>query len=127
MNKAKIITALMDSEKQYGLVDTLHRVFGKNILVNLGFSKRVCDHAIEELDLSVRGYNALRRAGVITLGDLIELLNADLLKSVRNLGAKSISEIKTKITVFGFERLSEREKGEFFGYLVDNNTRIDLI
>ena len=127
MNKAKIITALMDSEKQYGLVDTLHRVFGKNIRVNLGFSKRVCDHAIEELDLSVRGYNALRRAGVITLGDLIELLNADLLKSVRNLGAKSISEIKTKITVFGFERLSEREKSDFFGYLVDNNTHIDLI
>lgn len=122
MNKAEVVKTLMDAEKQCGLVDTLHRVFGKNIRVNVGFSKSACDSSIEELALSVRSYNALRRANVTTLGDLIERLNEGGLKSIRNLGAKSFSEIQTKMLVFGFERLSEKEKVEFFNYLVENNT-----
>ena len=111
----------MDAEKQCGLVDTLQRVFGKNIRVNVGFSKSACDSSIEELVLSVRSYNALRRANVTTLGDLIERLNEGGLKSIRNLGAKSFSEIQTKMLVFGFERLSEKEKIEFFHFLVEKN------
>ena len=122
MNKAEVVKTLMDAEKQCGLVDTLHRVFGKNIRVNVGFSKSACDSSIEELALSVRSYNALRRANVITLGDLIERLNEGGLKTVRNLGTKSFSEIQTKMLVFGFERLSEKEKSEFFHFLVENNT-----
>lgn len=122
MNKAEIVKTLIDAEKQCGLVDTLHRVFGKNIRVNVGFSKSACDSSIEELALSVRSYNALRRANVITLGDLIERLNEGGLKTVRNLGTKSFSEIQTKMLVFGFERLSEKEKIEFFHFLVENNT-----
>ena len=121
MNKAEIIKTLMDSEKKYGLVDTLHRVFGKNIRVNVGFSNSSCDSSIEELALSVRSYNALRRANITTLGDLIKRLNEGGLKNIRNLGVKSFSEIQTKILIFGFERLSEKEKSEFFYYLVENN------
>lgn len=121
MNKAEVVKTLMDAEKQCGLVDTLHRIFGKNIKVNVGFSKSSCDASIEELALSVRSYNALRRANVTTLGDLIERLNEGGLKSIRNLGAKSYSEIQTKMLVYGFERLSEREKSEFFYNLVENN------
>ena len=71
--------------------------------------------------LSVRSYNALRRANIITIGDLIERLNEGGLKTVRNLGTKSFSEIQTKIMVYGFEQLSEKEKLEFFYYLVENN------
>ena len=122
MNKAEVVKNLMYAEKQCGLVDTLHRIFGKNIKVNVEFSKSACDASIEELVLSVRSYNALRRANVTTLGDLIERLNEGGLKSIRNLGAKSYSEIQTKMLVYGFERLSEREKSEFFYNLVENNT-----
>ena len=70
----------------------------------------------------MRSYNALRRANVTTLGDLIERLNEGGLKSIRNLGAKSFSEIQTKMLVFGFENLSEKEKIAFFHFLVENNT-----
>lgn len=122
MNKAEVVKILMYAEKQCGLVDTLHRIFGKNIKVNVGFSKSACDASIEELVLSVRSYNALRRANVSTLGDLIERLNEGGLKSIRNLGAKSYSEIQTKMLVYAFERLSEKEKTEFFYNLVNNNT-----
>ena len=121
MNKVEIVKTLMDLEKKYGLVDTLHRVFGKNIHVNIGFSNSACDLSIEELALSVRSYNALRRANITTLGDFIKRLNEEGLKNVRNLGVKSLSEIQTKILAFGFEHLSEKEKFEFFYYLVENN------
>lgn len=122
MNKAEVVKTLINTEKQYGLVETLHRVFGKNIRVNVGFSKSACDSSIEDLVLSVRSYNALRRANITTIGDLIERLNEGGLKTVRNLGAKSFSEIQTKIMVYGFEQFSEKEKAAFFDYLVENNT-----
>ena len=122
MNKAEVVKTLMDAEKQCGLVDTLHRVFGKNIKINIGFSNNACNASIDDLVLSVRSYNALRRANITTIGDLIERLNEGGLKTVRNLGAKSFSEIQTKIMVYGFEQLSEKEKAAFFNYLVENNT-----
>lgn len=122
MNKAEVVKTLMDAEKQCGLVDTLHRVFGKNIKVNVVFSKSDCDTSIDVLVLSVRSYNALRRANVSTLGDLIERLNEGGLKSIRNLGVKSYSEIQTKMLVYGFSQLSEKEKYSFFYNVVENNT-----
>lgn len=52
-------------------------------------------NAIERLDLSIRAYNALKRAGLDTVEDILNC-PYDLIK-VRNLGQKSIEEIKTKI------------------------------
>ena len=121
MNKTEIIKTLMVAEKQHGLVETIYRVFQKNVRVSVGFSKSVCNLCIEDLALSVRSYNALRRSNITTLGDLIERLNAGDLKSIRNLGTKSFCEIQTKMLVFGFERLSEKEKTEFFDFLAENN------
>lgn len=121
MNKAEVVKTLIDAQKEFGLVETLHKVFGRDIKVNIGFSKSACDASIEELALSVRSYNALRRANVSTLGDLIEKLNEGGLKSIRNLGVKSYREIQTKMLVYGFERLSEKEKYAFFNYVVENN------
>ena len=121
MNKTKIIKTLIDTEKQYGLVETLRRVVGKNIMVSMGFSACACNADIDELALSVRSYNALRRANIITIGELIEQLNEGGLKNLRNLGVKSISEIKTKIMLYGFEQLSEKGKTEFFQYLIEKN------
>ena len=121
MNKAEVVKTLIYTEKQYGLVETLHRVFGKNIKINIGFSNNACNASIDDLVLSVRSYNALRRANITTMGELIEQLNEGGLKNLRNLGVKSISEIKTKIMLYGFEQLSEKGKEEFFQYLIENN------
>lgn len=51
---------------------------------------------IEDLDLSVRAYNCLKRQGVNTIGQLIQCTENDLL-NVRNFGAKSIEEVKEKL------------------------------
>ncbi len=57
---------------------------------------KVLDITIEELELSVRSSNCLKRAGINTVGELISKSEEDLMK-VRNLGKKSLQEIKEKL------------------------------
>lgn len=61
---------------------------------------RILDRTIEELDLSVRSYNCLKRAGINTVFDLTEKTEAEMMK-VRNLGRKSLEEVKLKLTDLG--------------------------
>ncbi|HGR5849575.1 TPA: DNA-directed RNA polymerase subunit alpha [Streptococcus pneumoniae] len=61
---------------------------------------RILDRTIEELDLSVRSYNCLKRAGINTVHDLIEKSEAEMMK-VRNLGRKSLEEVKLKLIDLG--------------------------
>ncbi|QID93949.1 DNA-directed RNA polymerase subunit alpha [Limosilactobacillus fermentum] len=62
--------------------------------------EKVLDKTIEELDLSVRSYNCLKRADIQTVKDLTERAEADMMK-VRNLGTKSLDEIKLKLAELG--------------------------
>ena len=57
---------------------------------------------IEELDLSVRSFNCLKRAGIDTVGDLINRTEEDMIK-VRNLGRKSLDEVIQKVHSLGLE------------------------
>lgn len=61
---------------------------------------RILDRTIEELDLSVRSYNCLKRAGINTVHDLTEKSEAEMVK-VRNLGRKSLEEVKLKLIDLG--------------------------
>ena len=55
---------------------------------------------IEDLDLTVRSYNCLKREGIHTVGELVSRSEADLL-DIRNFGAKSIDEVKAKLSGMG--------------------------
>ena len=55
---------------------------------------------IEELDLSVRSYNCLKRAGINTVQELTDKSEADMMR-VRNLGRKSLEEVKNKLADLG--------------------------
>ena len=61
---------------------------------------RILERTIEELDLSVRSYNCLKRAGINTVYDLTEKSEAEMMK-VRNLGRKSLEEVKIKLADLG--------------------------
>ncbi|HGQ8513688.1 TPA: DNA-directed RNA polymerase subunit alpha [Streptococcus pneumoniae] len=61
---------------------------------------RILDRTIEELDLSVRSYNCLKRAGINTVHDLTEKSEAEMM-NVRNLGRKSLEEVKLKLIDLG--------------------------
>lgn len=58
------------------------------------------DMTIEELDLSVRAFNCLKRAGINTVGELVQKDQEDMMK-VRNLGKKSLEEVEQKLAVLG--------------------------
>lgn len=61
---------------------------------------------IEELDLSVRSYNCLKRAGINTVQDLTDKTEADMMH-VRNLGRKSLEEVKNKLAELGLHLRDE--------------------
>ena len=63
--------------------------------------KKVLDLTIDELDLSVRSFNCLKRAGINTVEDLTNKTEEDMMK-VRNLGRKSLEEVIAKLVSFGF-------------------------
>ena len=65
-------------------------------------TERVLDKIIEEMDFSVRAYNGLKRAGINTVADIVEISEADMIK-VKNLGHKSVEEVKVKLTDLGLE------------------------
>jgi DNA-directed RNA polymerase subunit alpha len=70
----------------------------KTVIVEKLESQRdkVLEMTIEELDLSVRSFNCLKRAGINTVEDLINRTEEDMMK-VRNLGRKSLEEVISKL------------------------------
>ena len=60
--------------------------------------EKILEMTIEELDLSVRSFNCLKRAGINTVNDLIEKSAEEMMK-VRNLGKKSFDEVKEKLLI----------------------------
>ncbi len=70
--------------------------------------EKVLDLTIDELDLSVRSFNCLKRAGINTVEDLIHKSEEEMMK-VRNLGRKSLEEVIAKLNSFGFTLKKEDE------------------
>jgi DNA-directed RNA polymerase subunit alpha len=65
-----------------------------------GEMSRLYSMPIEELDLSVRPYNCLKRAGINTIGDLVSRTEDEIV-NVKNFGRKSLDEVKEKLGTFG--------------------------
>lgn len=63
---------------------------------------KILEASIDELDLSVRSYNCLKRAGINTIGELTNRTPEDMMK-VRNLGKKSLEEVEQKLANFGLK------------------------
>lgn len=70
--------------------------------------EKVLEMTIEELDLSVRSFNCLKRAGINTVEDLTNKTTEDMMK-VRNLGRKSLEEVELKLETLGFGLKKEEE------------------
>ena len=83
---------------------------GNQIMVKKEDDKKdgLLEMTIEELDLSVRSFNCLKRAGINTVGDLINKSEEDMMK-VRNLGRKSLEEVINKLASLGFTLSNDEE------------------
>ncbi|MBQ7580976.1 MAG: DNA-directed RNA polymerase subunit alpha, partial [Clostridia bacterium] len=78
------------------------------VIKNDSGKEKILEMTIEELDLSVRSFNCLKRAGINTVEDLISKTEDDMMK-VRNLGRKSLDEVVLKLNSIGFELRKEEE------------------
>ena len=89
------------------LVDTMK---DREILISQDDEKahKKLEMSIEDLDLSVRSYNCLKRAGIHTVQDLTKKTEEEMLK-VRNLGKKSLDEVIKKIRDLGFDLRNKDE------------------
>ena len=70
--------------------------------------EKILEMTIEELDLSVRSFNCLKRAGINTVEDLISKSEEEMMK-VRNLGKKSLEEVISKLQSLGFNLTHDDE------------------
>lgn len=91
-------------------IDLSENEFMADVLVEKDDNSRekVLEMTIEELDLSVRSFNCLKRAGINTVEDLTNKSEDDMMK-VRNLGKKSLDEVVTKLDSLGFALRKEDE------------------
>lgn len=124
MNENAIVEELFEAIESFGLMETICAVFGKGCQIELGFTKELCDTEVKDLEnISVRSYNALMRAGCKTIGQAITAINENKLPTVRNLGVKSIAEIRRLVLEYGYAKSSERRKKEFIRNLVRLNCK----
>ncbi|MCQ2474847.1 MAG: DNA-directed RNA polymerase subunit alpha [Clostridia bacterium] len=85
-------------------------IFDTEVMVvkNDSGKEKVLEMTIEELDLSVRSFNCLKRAQINTVEDLINRTEEDMMK-VRNLGRKSLEEVVSKLNSLGFDLRRDEE------------------
>ncbi len=69
-----------------------------------GVTREIYETPLEQLDLSVRVFNALRRTGITSVGEVLEMLEAgnDALLTIRNFGKKSLTELLEHLREHGF-------------------------
>ena len=91
-------------------IELCDQIGDMSILVSKEEDKQVklMELPIEEMDLSVRSYNCLKRAGINTIQDLLKKSRSDMFK-VRNLGAKSVEEVIQKLEEYGLSLRKEEE------------------
>ena len=94
---AKILT-----EHLMLFINLTDRIQGVEIMVEKEESKKekILEMNIEDLDLSVRSYNCLKRAGINTVEELVQRNEEEMMK-VRNLGRKSLEEVQQKLATLG--------------------------
>lgn len=108
---AKATANLIDQLKIFksvdGKTDKLPELEEEDLLAAAGMSQqpedetaKVLDMTIEDLDLSVRSFNCLKRAGINVVADLVVKTEEEMMK-VRNLGRKSLDEVRNKLNDLG--------------------------
>ena len=129
----KTEVSTMNENKQYVIeeincrigrrkLEEIRREHGGSLRYPVYMSAALMDAEIEDLDLSVRAFNCLKRAGCSKVGDLIERIEGkqDLLK-IRNLGNRSADEIMTQIMLFQYQLLKPEKQKKYLERIVELN------
>ena len=116
--------ALRDRADRNGLLATLHQLGIHKAIVP--YSSRFEDMSIDEMNLTVRSSNGLKRANVGTFGRLMDLMMTESgIMSVRNLGQKSAKEIKQVFFGECYSRLLPYEKAQYWQNVLDEGEKTE--
>ncbi len=109
-HEALSLAAKVMNEHLALFIDLSEATKNTEIMVEKEESKKekVLEMTIEELDLSVRSYNCLKRAGIVNVEDLTNKTEDDMMK-VRNLGRKSLEEVTNKLHSLGLDFMPTEE------------------
>lgn len=109
-DEAMALSAKIMSDHLNLFIDMTDSVRSVEIMVEKDndVSEKVLQMTVDDLDLSVRSYNCLRRNSITTVEQLTQLTEKDMLQ-VRNLGSKSLEEVKKKLADYGLS-LKESEE-----------------
>lgn len=102
----------------------LHEKHGGKFHFQLRLTQSMCDAPLEVLELGVRSYNCLKRAGFNTVGNLVDALSegADL-KTIRNCGKTSVREIQEHLFLYQYYSLPDDKKDDYLREVVRMNRK----
>ena len=118
-NVTERAVALRDQADRTGILPALQKLGIQDAIVP--YSTRLADLSIDEMNLTVRSSNGLKRANIHSFSSLKEVLGQeDGLSRIRNIGVKSIKEIKQFFFEECYARLLPYEKAQYWQEVLDN-------
>ena len=107
--------------------DDMYRKYGQRFRFPVYLGETFLETPLEELELSVRSYNCLRRAGIRSVGDIVDSIdNRNDLLQIRNLGMKSANEIMNALMEYQYSLLSDEGKKKYLVRIAELN-RKDIV
>lgn len=126
MSKNEILNQMADTLSEAiasgGFAPVVRGVFGRNVRIRMPMSEAFLNAPIGVLALSTRPDNAIRRCKFNTVGEVVSAIENGRLGAVKNIGKKSLDEIKTVILVGAFAELTREQQLDVCRSLFELNT-----
>lgn len=95
---------------------------GAKLKYRMYVTRKMMDLKLEDLELSVRAFHSLKRAGYDNVGDLLDALERGMdLRQIRNCGATSIKEIQERLFLLQYYSLPEKHREAYLKEVVELN------
>ena len=106
----------------------LHEKHGGSFKFKMHVTQSMSDTPLEALDLGVRSYNSLKRAGYNTIGDVLNTFSSGAeLRKIRNCGKTSSREIMERLFIFQYECLPAGRRDQWLKEVVELNMHNDMV
>ena len=97
---------------------------GSSFKFRMHMTQSMSDTSLEALDLGVRAYNSLKRAGYNTIGDVVDAISSGSdLKSIRNCGKTSVREIMEHLFLYQYNSLPASKQDDYLIEVVQMNRK----
>jgi DNA-directed RNA polymerase alpha subunit len=102
--------------------DRVHEKKGGKFFFKIHLNSKMSETPIEALDLGVRAYNSLKRAGYATIGNLAEAIASGTeISKIRNCGSKSCREIMEKLFLYQYSCIPKEKRSKYILEVVEMN------